>query len=157
MKRFVLVSVAVLALSACGNGNPDRLSQGPDEFAIVPNKPLELPATADLPTPATGASNRADLTPLADGLAALGGRSDAATGQIPATDGALVSYAARAGVSPDIRSVLAEEDKVFVKRRRRLLGPRLPYDEMRLDPYAVIGAYRARGYRVPTPPPLEDE
>ncbi len=153
MKRFVLV-IAALALGACDNGNPDRLSRGPDEFAIVPVKPLEMPVTADLPTP--GGANRADLTPLADGVAALGGRQTSPDGQFPASDGALVTYAARAGLSSDIRSVLAEEDAIFVKRRRRLLGPELPYEEMRLDPYELIDLYRARGYRVPTPPPLDE-
>lgn len=153
MKRFVLV-IAALALGACDNGNPDRLSRGPDEFAIVPVKPLEMPVTADLPTP--GGANRADLTPLADGVAALGGRQTSPDGQFPAADGALVTYAARAGLSSDIRSVLAEEDAIFVKRRRRLLGPELPYEEMRLDPYELIDLYRARGYRVPTPPPLDE-
>lgn len=153
MKRFVLV-IAALALGACDNGNPDRLSRGPDEFAIVPVKPLEMPVTADLPTPR--GANRADLTPLADGVAALGGRQTSPDGQFPASDGALVTYAARAGLSSDIRSVLAEEDAIFVKRRRRLLGPELPYEEMRLDPYELIDLYRARGYRVPTPPPLDE-
>ncbi|MCI5040160.1 MAG: DUF3035 domain-containing protein [Donghicola eburneus] len=156
MKRFVLV-IAALALGACDNGNPDRLSRGPDEFAIVPVKPLEIPDTAALPVPTTGSANRSDLTPLADGVAALGGRTEAVDGQYPAADGALVSYAARGGLSPDIRAVLAEEDQIWVKRRRRLLGPELPYNEMRLDPYELIDTYRARGYRVPTPPPLEDE
>ena len=156
MKRFVLV-IAALALGACGNGNPDRLSRGPDEFAIVPVKPLEMPDTAALPVPTTGGANRSDLTPLADGIAALGGRSGTVDGQYPAADSALVNHASRAGLSSDIRAVLSEEDKVWIKRRRRLLGPELPYDEMRLDPYELIDLYRARGYRVPTPPPLADE
>ncbi|NVO25819.1 DUF3035 domain-containing protein [Donghicola sp. C2-DW-16] len=156
MKRVVLV-IAALALGACDNGNPDRLSRGPDEFAIVPVKPLEMPATAELPVPTTGSANRVDLNPLADGVAALGGHRGTLTGQIPVADGVLVNYASRAGVSSDIRTVLAAEDKIFIKRRRRLLGPELPYDEMRLDPYLLIDGYRARGYRVPTPPPLTDE
>lgn len=156
MKRVVLI-IAALALGACDMGNPDRLSRGPDEFSIVPVKPLEQPTSLDLPVPTPGAANRVDATPLADGIVALGGRVSGPTGQIPGSDAALVAYASRLGLASDIRSVLVEEDKVFIKRRRRLLGPKLPYDEMKLDPYAVIDLYRARGYRTPTPPPLTDE
>ncbi|MEC9198125.1 MAG: DUF3035 domain-containing protein [Pseudomonadota bacterium] len=156
MKRVVLI-IAALAVSACQDGNPDRLSRGPDEFAIVPPKALEMPETNELPTPTPGSANRTDQTPLADGIAALGGRGAPSGAGIPAADGALVNYASRGGVSPDIRAVLQAEDKDFIKSRRRLLGPRLPYSEMRLDPYTVLESYRARGYRTPSAPVLSDE
>ena len=46
----------------------------PEEFAIVPNKPLEMPQSfAELPTPTPGSANRTDQTPLADAVAAPAG------------------------------------------------------------------------------------
>ena len=61
---------AIVVLTACGGSDGDpklmNISQpgslGPDEFGIIPSKPLEVPAgltSAPLPLPTPGASNRA--------------------------------------------------------------------------------------------------
>ena len=82
-KLGVIAIAAALALSACGEREPQLYnlrsdSGGPDEFAILPTKPLEMPEDmAALPDPTPGGSNRADATPEADAYAALGGNPEA--------------------------------------------------------------------------------
>jgi hypothetical protein len=67
--RAVIAVAAMLTLAACGNGGAPQLmnlrtGQGPDEFAIVPPKPLEMPEIlADLPEPTPGGANRTDRRP----------------------------------------------------------------------------------------------
>jgi hypothetical protein len=74
----------MVTLAACGGkGDPQlmnlRTGQGPDEFAIVPPKALEMPESlSDLPEPTPGGFNRTDQNPEADaascaGRQALGG------------------------------------------------------------------------------------
>jgi hypothetical protein len=112
-------------LAGCGgSGDPQLMNitqpgDGPDEFAILPARPLEMPQDlAQLPPPTPGGANRTDVQPQADAIAALGGNPAAVTrsGTIPAADGALVSSASRYGVTPDIRQTLAAEDLEFRAR-----------------------------------------
>ena len=73
-------------LAACGgSAEPDLLnisqprSEGPDEFAILPAKPLEVPEDlAALPEPTPGGSNLTDPTPFADAAVAMGGNPETA-------------------------------------------------------------------------------
>lgn len=99
-KGGVLAATLMLALSACGGSEDPQLmnlrspSDGPDEFAILPPKPLQMPKSlASLPTPTPGGTNITDPTPEADAIVAMGGRPGAGT-----NDTALVAYAARGGV-----------------------------------------------------------
>ena len=161
-----LAIALVLALGACARGEPDLLTlerdgSGPDEFAIVPNKPLEQPQDyAALPPPTPGGANRTDQTPIADAAIALGGRPGAA-GAIPARDGGLVSYAARGGVTPGIRQTLAQEDYAFRDRNRGRLLERLfstntyyrAYRRQSLDQYAELERFRRAGIRTSAAPP----
>ena len=59
--RAVLLTFCVLALGACeSSGKLMTLASddGPEEFAIVPSKPLELPPDlAQLPAPTPGGAN----------------------------------------------------------------------------------------------------
>jgi hypothetical protein len=112
LRGICFALVAGLALSACSNdsGMMNLRSATPDEFGVMPNKPLEMPDSfAQLPMPVPGAGNRADINPVAEGRAALGGRSPNAGG-IPAADTALLATSQRYGITPDIRVVLAVED-----------------------------------------------
>ena len=98
------VSRQAVVLSACGNGNDtpslfnlEQPGNGPDEFAILPPRPLQLPENlAELPAPTPGGANLTDPTPNADAIVALGGNPKAAGG-IPASDAALVRHAAQSG------------------------------------------------------------
>lgn len=137
---------------------------GPDEFSVVPTRPLEVPTGATtLPEPTPGGSNLSDADPNAAAIAALGGRASAANaGGIPAADAALVTYVARYGTNPAIRQELAAEDAAF--RRRKSGGGVLglfrggeryfaAYAAMALDAYAELIRFRNLGVQVPSAPP----
>lgn len=153
-----------LVLSACGEPKLRELrapGEGPDEFRIVPYKPLEQPENyTDLPAPSQGA-NRVDQNPLSDIAAALGGQATSPTGQIPAADAGIVAYASRAGVNPNIRATLAEEDVAFRKRRARFANIKLfpedryetAYQRYELKPHDVANQFRRAGVAVVSAPP----
>ena len=165
--RFTAIATICLALTACGEArllNLTGTGDGPEEFAVLPVKPLEQPASyAALPVPTPGGANRTDPTPKADGIAALGGRPSrlSPSGPIPAGDGALVRHAARTGVPGDIRQTLAAEDADFRRRQSRLTQIRIfrvdryaqAYRGMTLDPRAEADQWRARGVPTPSAPP----
>lgn len=157
---------ALLALVACSSGppqlmNPRNTESGPDEFAVLPTAPLEMPESfANLPEPTPGAQNRADPTPEADAIAALGGNPGRAAG----ASGNLVNYATRFGVGEDIRPVLAAEDEEFRRRNdgrvlERVFGLTVYYDayeDESLDRYSELERLRRMGVRTPAaPPPAE--
>ncbi len=151
-------------LSACG-GDPDLLvltkdDPGPDEFSIVPNRPLEQPANlAELPPPTPGGGNRGDLDPIGDAARALGGSPGGATA--PVQGQALIATTTRFGVEPDIRAQLAAEDRVFREQNRGLFLERISgtstyysaYEDQSLDSYRELERLRAAGIRTPAAPP----
>ncbi|MCA0938318.1 DUF3035 domain-containing protein [Yangia mangrovi] len=137
----------------------------PEEFAIVPNKPLEMPQSfAELPVPTPGSGNRTDQTPLSDAVAALGGNpAQLAVGEVPSRDAALVNRASRYGRDGNIRTRLAVEDAQF-RRDKSVYNWKLfkddeynkVYRDQILDPYAALTAYRKAGARTPSAPPTAD-
>ena len=157
--------VASGLLAGCGGGGfagalrDAGVGGSPDEFLVLPTKPLEIPENLSaLPPPTPGAVNRVDPRPESDAVAALTGRP-AAAGTAPA--GTLI---ARAGpVDPQIRSRLASEDQVYRQENRGLLLERLAdnnpdwtiYEDMRLNADAEFLRLRARGVRVPAAPPAQ--
>ncbi len=166
MKRFAL-SVLALTLAACaGSGEPNLLNagntsgDGPDEFAIVTAKPLQMPDDlASLPAPTPGGGNLSDPTPQADAVAALGGRPGATVSA--SGDGALVSYVGRFGVTPSIRATLAAEDLAFRRANSARVLERLfntnvyfrAYESQTLDSYRELERIRRAGIRTPSAPP----
>lgn len=165
LDRIAAALVLTVALGACGGGGaPDLLTvaasqEGPDEFGILPNKPLQRPEDLDaLPPPTPGGANRGDLTPAADAVTVLGGRPGAG----PAA-GALVAHAGRYGVSPQIRRTLAAEDLVFRQANDGRLLERLfntniyfrAYRPQSLDQYLALERLRQVGVRTPAAPPAE--
>jgi hypothetical protein len=163
--RMGMMALALVALTACSGGplrTLDKPGEGPDEFRIVPAKPLETPPDyASLPTPTPGGANITDQTPLADGVAALGGRAPAGADGIPAADGSLVNQASRFGRDGTIRQVLAAEDEEFRARRGRFTQIRIVrsdryndvYRPLALDPFREVSRWRSAGARTPTSPP----
>lgn len=165
-KAMILVGMvcAALALSACDrNKQPQLLNVksnqegGPDEFAVLPNKPLTLPEDyAALPEPTKGGTNRTDVTPLEDAVVALGGNPNAGI-----SDGGLVNYASRYGVTPNIRTALATEDLEFRRKNDGRLLERLfnvnvyfkAYRKQSLDQYAELERLRRLGVRTNSAPP----
>ncbi|MFP7672110.1 DUF3035 domain-containing protein [Marivita sp. S0852] len=169
-----LIILALVALTACGSrqDTEDRdtglrelrnASGAPEEFSIVPAKPLQTPETfAELPPPTPGGANRTDQTPLKDAVAVLGGspaRLDPQTG-IGAGDQAIVARASRFGRQPGIRAELAAEDQAFRERRSMFNWRLVPsdtynriYRNQTLDPYSSLATARRAGALTPTAPP----
>lgn len=157
-----------LAVTACSRGEPElmhtqRGMRTPDEFAILPSKPLETPPNySSLPAPTSGVPNRTDVDPRAEAVAALGGNPAAvATDGKFGNDGALIQQTTRYGVDPNIRVELAEADLEFRKRNRgRLLERWLAvptyytaYEREEMDQHSVLWLYRRQGYPTPAAPP----
>lgn len=163
----VMVLIAAAGLSACtkkGLRELDARRNSPDEFLVLPSKPLEAPANySALPEPTPGAANLTDRDPQAEAVAALGGRLQRGGG-VPASDAALLAAASRHGVDADVRSDLAEADAKLRKRNAFIARFRLfrvdryseVYERDTLKPGSVATQYRRAGVPVPSAPPAED-
>lgn len=171
--RHGMIAVALaglVTLAGCSSGDEGPLmnlaagsSSGPDEFAILPSRPLEMPTDmAALPEPTPGASNRTDPQPRAEAVAALGGNPALLSASAaPASDGGIINHATRFGVQSGIRDQLASEDLEFRRGNRGLLLERLfnvnvyyrAYRGMALDRHAELERWRAAGARTPAAPP----
>ncbi|WP_426033789.1 DUF3035 domain-containing protein [Cypionkella sp. TWP1-2-1b2] len=161
---LAFAGAALLALAACSEKAPDLMnlrsdSNGPDEFAILPPKALELPVSlADLPAPTPGGANLTDPNPQGDAITALGGKPAATSG---VSDAGLYNYATRQGVTPGIRATLAAEDLEFRKKNNGRPLERLfnlnvyykAYAKQSLDQHAELARWRAAGARTPSAPP----
>ncbi len=167
LAAILIATIVVTSVTGCAayrNRTPELLNvksntEGPDEFAIQPNKPLEIPegiASQPLPQPTPGGANRVDATPLADATIALGGNPAGGV-----RDNGLVAYASRYGVSPNIRQALAEEDLEFRRKNDGRLLERVfnvnvyykAYREQSLDQYAELERMRRLGIRTSSAPP----
>jgi hypothetical protein len=165
--RAMLALVLAAGLAAgCGRSDAVphlmnlRKTQGPDEFSILPTKPLQAPPDyTSLPPPTPGGSNLTDPTPDADAVAALGGNPAALTRG--GVDGRIVSYASRYGVEPDIRASLRAADIEYRRDHpgrvlERLFGLNTYYRAYRrfqLDKYAELDRLRRAGVKTPSAPP----
>jgi len=170
-KTPFLICVTLVALSGCGDveifgkkyGGGKVVDPGPDEFSVLPTKPLEIPTdVVTLPAPTLGSKNRADLTPAVDAVVALGGRAEALESKkIGSGEQALLNSATRLGVSPDIRAVTTKEDAAFRAKRKPLLFERLfktnvylkRYEKDTLNARRELERLRRMGVRTPTAPP----
>ncbi len=170
MPRAMILAMGLLLAACSGDGTPPELrslqppGEGPDEFSILPGKPLETPGNlSQLPTPTPGQGNRTDQDPVADAVASLGGRRSAMRegGAVPQADSALLQHATRNGVPGNIRQTVAAEDAEFRRRRGRFTGIKIvntdrykqAYKPQILDPYAALQRYRQLGVETPSAPP----
>lgn len=168
-RKTVLSLLAVILIAGCGGRDDVTLTRlrntgnGPDEFSIIPGKPLQTPEDyAALPPPTPGAPNLTDQNPLADGVVALGGNPAAVNASAPAaSNGAVVNYANRYGATSEIRQTLAREDKETRRSYGNVNVLRiLPGDDYVqayrrewLDAYAEEQRLRNRGVVTPASPP----
>lgn len=169
---IILALIAVLAVSACGRRKDPQLmnirsnTSGPDEFTILPGKPLEAPDfEAALPSPTPGGTNITDPTPKADAVAALGGNpsrvAPSGAAVIGRGDSSIVTHARRFGATPGIRQTLAAEDLDFRRHNRGRVLERLfnvniyfkAYRRQSLDQYNELLRFRRLGVRTPSAPP----
>ncbi len=157
------------SVAACGGPeNPEMMNlknpgEGPDEFLVVPNKPLQIPEdvrTARLPLPTPGGTNLAGATPEADMVAALGGNLDRA----PGGSGGLIAHTTRFGVFPNIRADLAVADLEYRRRNDGRLLERIfdvsvyydAYEPFSLDQHAELQRFRRAGVKTSSAPPDPD-
>ncbi|MCL4186353.1 MAG: DUF3035 domain-containing protein [Rhodobacteraceae bacterium] len=155
-------------LSACSRGGEPRLmnipanTSTPDEFSILPTRPLMMPEDLSaLPEPTPGGASRTDPTPEADAIRTLGGNPAVRAAPVPAGDSAVVAHARRFGAEAGIRDTLAAEDLEFRRRNDGRLLERWfsvnvyyrAYREMALDRYAELARWRRAGIRTPAAPP----
>lgn len=154
--------VAAIALAGCqGRGAAGALRSAgvggtPDEFMILPTKPLEMPENlVALPPPTPGAVNRVDYQPHQQAVAGLTGRP-----ALSAANG--TALVARAGpVDPNVRGQLAVDDAEWRATHHGLFFERLftrdratvVYKPMVLDAPAELERLRRMGVEVPPPPP----
>lgn len=173
-RKTILMLMAAVIVAGCGGGRDGTVQlreirhkgNGPDEFSIIPGKPLEMPENvAALPEPTPGAPNRTDQDPITDGIAALGGNAEARRSEAPlAVHATLVNRAGRFGRDPGIRQTLAAEDLEIRRQHGRVNVLRfLPTDDYLqaykrqwLDPYAEEQRLRRLGVRTPAAPPSPD-
>lgn len=164
---IVIVSVGLAGCARKPLHDLRNNSEGPDEFMVLPVKPLTAPTDYDvLPAPTPGGSNLVDQNPGADAIAALGGRASAATasGGVPSSDGALVASASRYGVPSNTRATLAAEDAEFRRRQGRMTSIKLfPVDRYSqiyrreiMNAYDANTAFRRAGVETPTAPPANE-
>lgn len=162
-RATLLLLAATLLVSACARGEPRLLNvrkadRTPDEFSVLPSRPLEQPPSyATLPPPLPGAPNRTDRSPEAEALAALGGTAGAGLG----ADGALVAAVTRYGVAADIRGRLAREDLAYRRANDgrvldRVLNRNIyfrAYAPQALDQHGELERLRRAGVRTVAAPP----
>lgn len=164
--KTVLALVGVATLAACESDQPELMnikSDTPDEFSILPSKPLEAPEDyTSLPAPTPGGTNLVDPQPRADAVAALGGNPDRLQrGQIFASEQTLVSYVSRYGVPGNIRETTAAEDLEWRRSNNGRLLERLfnvnvyysSYKPMSLDQHRELDRLRSAGVWTPSAPP----
>lgn len=168
-RKSVLIFLTATIVAGCGQRDGDvtltrqtNLGSGPDEFSVLPGKPLSSPEdTTRLPEPAPGAPNRTDQDPLADGAAALGGTRTAPGAAPAAGNAALVNHANRFGGTGAIRQTLAQEDREIRRDKGRAPLLRIlpgddyvrAYREQWLDPHDETRRLRNRGVMTPASPP----
>ncbi|MEL6596678.1 MAG: DUF3035 domain-containing protein [Pseudomonadota bacterium] len=172
MRSTIGVICVAMTLSACDRDRVPELlnirSDGPDEFAILPNKPLQAPVDyTALPQPTPGGANLVDPTPKQDAVAALGGnpsrlqRNNASA----AGDGAILAHTTRFGRAGGIRESLAAADEDYRRQNDGLLLERVfnvniyfdAYAQQSLDAYRELERFRRLGVRTPSaPPPIEE-
>lgn len=165
MRLIACALLAVTVLGACENKGLRQVvgtGDGPDEFIVVPARPLEQPESLSaLPDPTPGGFNRTDQRPLEASVAQLGGQRGSPNAAVPGRDAALVNHANRFGVDPNIRASLAQEDAAFRKRQSRLTQIRIfredfynrAYRREALDARATAREFRRIGIPTPSAPP----
>ncbi len=169
LSRALLAMILGVAVAGCNNPglrDLDPPGEGPDEFSVLPVKPLTQPQDyAFLPAPTPGGGNLTDPNPNADAVVALGGNASALNPNtaIPSSDAALVTASSRYGVPANARAVVEADDEAFRKRRGRWTGLRLfpvdryqqVYERQAIDPFAQTDAARRIGVETPSSPPNE--
>ena len=172
LSAIVVVTAAQMLVSGCSNNEMGFFSrEGPNEFSVVPTEQLELPEAfpqqvSDLPRPAPGATNRVDVSPVADVTSAFGGTVGSQGGnEVPGGELHFVRAAARLGMDEDIRRDLLAADRAHRSEYRArpleiVLGTSIYYriyEDVTLDAYVELARLRNAGVTTPVAPPRAEE
>ncbi|WP_158965554.1 DUF3035 domain-containing protein [Chachezhania sediminis] len=165
VRTAVLALIALSVVAGCSGKNGLRQlrapGRGPDEFMVMPAKPLTEPKSySELPPPTPGGANRTDRDPEAEAILALGGKPQAATA-VPSSDSQLVAQAGRYGIDSSSRQSLEVEDEKFRKRKARASSFKLfpvdrysqAYKRQAIDPFKENDRWRRAGVPTVTAPP----
>ncbi len=172
LSAIVVVAVAQMLVSGCSNNGTGFFGrEGPNEFSVVPTEQLEVPESipqqvSELPRPVPGATNRVDVSPVADVTSALGGTvGSQEDNEVPGGDQHFVRAVARLGMDENIRRELLAADRVrrSAFRARPLeivLGTSIYYriyEDVTLDAYVELARLRNAGVNTPVAPPRTEE
>jgi hypothetical protein len=168
---YVACLIGAIALSGCSRKEVPELmnlrspGNGPDEFGVIPNHPLEIPKDlAALPEPNTAGGNKADLRPKESAITALGGNKNSISStKITSSEQVLLNSAGRFGVDPKIRATLKTEDEDFRKGNYAKPLERLAnvnvynrvYSNFALNAYLELQRLRRLGVSTPSAPPAD--
>lgn len=131
IKLSVLLVSSVLALSACDKTREqfDFSKKAPDEFAVTPRAPLEMPPDYHLRPPRPGAPRPQEETPVAEAKQAIFGAEQDLKAQPEAlSDGEaiLLQKSNAVAIDPNIRAKVDQETAEVIKEETptvdRLLG-----------------------------------
>jgi hypothetical protein len=165
LKSFLLLCV----ITSCSESDPNLFSlknsgSGPDEFALVTLREIQMPADFSiLPKPTMGGANLTDQNPREDVILALGGSLTAKTDLTQKDDKLLEETASRFGVIENIRDELSLEDRQFRSENRGLLLERLvslnvyfkAYSSMTLDSIKESERLSKLGVKIFAIPPVK--
>jgi hypothetical protein len=152
--------LAPFVLGGCEGGLAGGLRSAgvagtPDEFMVLPTRPLEMPESfVALPPPTPGTVNRVDYRPHIEAVVGLTGRPG------PVGSGGSALVAAAGPRDPAIRTELAQEDVIWRQTHHGRLLERwfstdreaLVYRPMVLDAPEAFENQRAQGREVPAAP-----
>lgn len=126
-ERIAMFAAFACVLGACSIGSEGGsfaeqvglASPPPDEYAVVANRELQMPASYDLPTPTPGAPSLVEARPVEEARAALFETEVASTTGPSAGEAALLAAAGADQAEPGIRQTVATEQDEFVQSGQR--------------------------------------
>lgn len=168
---LTVLAIATTALGGCAVGGDfsGNIKTGlglqqsaPDEFIVVPRRPLTLPRTKTLSVPQPGAPSLVDPNPIEEAKAALGRGPDTAS-QTSQAEQALVAAAGdkadpdiRATIDGELESALANNQYGLDTFLGRPTNPAARGDPFEKDQIVEeTERLQAEGYRVPVNPKPE--
>lgn len=159
---LALVLASVL-LAGCGDNSVQRtlgiLRQGPDEFKVLPTRPLEIPASDVLPVPDPNAPARVVSDPLSIARKALGAPK-AGSGTPSSVEVSLLNRLGAANPPAGIRETVEQDLKAQAEEDTLLVHDILGVTEARARAASILvtseEVERLRGLGVLASPPARE-
>lgn len=173
LQRLAAPAALAAALGACsvgsqGGGGSIAEQIGlttpvPDEYAVVANRELQMPASKELPLPRPGAPSLVEVQPQQEARSALFTEAVGPSAGPSAGEAALLSAAGADHADPSIRETVAAEQDEYVAQNTRfgltsILGYKVPgaEEEETLDAEEEARRLAAEGHTTPIPPETSD-